>query len=469
MKNYLQAVTGWNPHHGCSTGKVDDDRSPWTRVSSKSRRRYVPKSTVCHSIGFRSSGRTMSRKGRGVALPPPDNNPYTCLSHVYTVLKGNSRGRKDLRQNRSKEPFPLKGKQKPTRIIRLPQNKCHVSRVQHGMKAARKKCNKKHHSRTNYTKVERNMMKKDIPGPFTRNVHFFMKNILQMMKNKAKETIETKQIKRKSRSRGNSSCAHKVTILSIGCRKIIYGAIIKGMKRKGIFRKHLHSLHNQLYPQLEDSMGMAIIYGALLRHQPTPHDTLTYNNYFTNVRQLNNESAISYISRFRDAMLLATSVGNSYSEGELIDLFLNGVNRDSKYSSQALALQSDRRHETLHPNNNIGLTMAQVEMCFTSLDEHVTKKRYNAFLSSDVCGYCGKPGHHESKCRKKFKDKKTKRVPLSEVTCHICKRKGHYANQCPSRHKPKEGGNTATSTDYAAMATNKDACCYSSVTSIPHV
>ena len=193
--------------------------------------------------------------------------------------------------------------------------------------------------------------------------------------------------------------------------------------------------------------------------QVTPQDKTTYNTFLQGIKQMNNETAISFISRFRDAKLLATSVGNTYEDPELIDLFLNSIHKESRYYSQALTLQSDRRRETL---SNIPvserLTLSQVEMCFTTLDEHNKKRRHTAFMSSTVCGYCGKPGHIEAKCRKKFRDKKSKnrtstqRTPrdISQITCHICKQKGHYANNCPKRGKDKESGNVAT--EFAAMA-----------------
>ena len=64
----------------------------------------------------------------------------------------------------------------------------------------------------------------------------------------------------------------------------------------------------------------------------TPSDVLRCEDAFNVTRQYANESATKYIARFRDAKLLAKSVGVIYAETKLIDKFLNSICLGTKYA-----------------------------------------------------------------------------------------------------------------------------------------
>jgi len=114
--------------------------------------------------------------------------------------------------------------------------------------------------------------------------------------------------------------------------------------------------------------------------------------------QIQNETSLAYILRFRRAHRFAVSVSNKYEEGETIDMFLSGITEASKYTAQKLECEADRRR-------NIPLSFSQVKMIFTAIDSAIPKRKHNANTTKHhtniKCNYCNKMGHLESNCRKK--------------------------------------------------------------------
>ena len=53
------------------------------------------------------------------------------------------------------------------------------------------------------------------------------------------------------------------------------------------------------------------------------------------------EYAISYIKRFQNANTLSVSLGNSYSEDQLIHTFLDNFEEGGKYSAQVASHQAE--------------------------------------------------------------------------------------------------------------------------------
>ena len=65
-----------------------------------------------------------------------------------------------------------------------------------------------------------------------------------------------------------------------------------------------------------------------------------YNRTFKQVTHKGGESAINYIKRFQNAHDLSVSVGNSYSEDQLIHTFLDNFHQGGKYSAQIASHQA---------------------------------------------------------------------------------------------------------------------------------
>ena len=103
----------------------------------------------------------------------------------------------------------------------------------------------------------------------------------------------------------------------------------------------------------------------------TPQDKINYENYFNSTKQGQSESVTKYIPRFRDAKLLAKSVGVTYSQTQIIDKFLNSLHRSTLYASSILNFQTQRRNEELTAGySNAALTLSEIEMSLLSLDEN---------------------------------------------------------------------------------------------------
>ena len=56
-------------------------------------------------------------------------------------------------------------------------------------------------------------------------------------------------------------------------------------------------------------------------------------------------AAINYIKRVQNAQALSVSVGNSYSEGQIMHTFLDNFQQSGKYSAQLASHQAELRRE----------------------------------------------------------------------------------------------------------------------------
>ena len=63
-------------------------------------------------------------------------------------------------------------------------------------------------------------------------------------------------------------------------------------------------------------------------------DKSIYDRTFQKVTHKGGESSINYIKSFQNAHTLSVSVGNSYSEDQLMHIFLDNFHQGGKYSAQ---------------------------------------------------------------------------------------------------------------------------------------
>ena len=80
-------------------------------------------------------------------------------------------------------------------------------------------------------------------------------------------------------------------------------------------------------------------------------DKSRYDRTFQQVTHKEGESAINYIKRFQNAQDLSVSVGNSYSEDQIMHTFLDNFHQDGKYSAQIASHQAELRREEKFPGN----------------------------------------------------------------------------------------------------------------------
>ena len=143
------------------------------------------------------------------------------------------------------------------------------------------------------------------------------------------------------------------------------------------------------------------------------------------------ESATKYIKRFRNAKLLAKSVGVEIEETTLIDKFLMSMSQDRRYGYVVRSFQTQRRHENLTPNYALAkLTMTEIESHLYAVDENSRANRNMANQTKSFDKNSIKSMHNN---RKKTYVKRD----LSEVTCYNCGKKGHISPNCPEPKKPR--------------------------------
>ena len=63
-------------------------------------------------------------------------------------------------------------------------------------------------------------------------------------------------------------------------------------------------------------------------------DKSRYDRTFQQVTHKGGESAINYIKIFQNAHALSVSLGNSYSEDQIMHTFLDNIHQSGKYSAQ---------------------------------------------------------------------------------------------------------------------------------------
>ena len=72
-------------------------------------------------------------------------------------------------------------------------------------------------------------------------------------------------------------------------------------------------------------------------------DESRYDSNFQQVTHKGGESAINYIKIFQNAHALSISVGNFYSEDQLMHTFLDNFHQGGEYSTQIASHQAELR------------------------------------------------------------------------------------------------------------------------------
>ena len=81
-------------------------------------------------------------------------------------------------------------------------------------------------------------------------------------------------------------------------------------------------------------------------------DKSIYDRTFQQVTHKGGESEINYIKRFQNAHALSVSVGNRYSEDQLMHTFLDNFYQGGKYSAQISSHQAELRREEKFTDQN---------------------------------------------------------------------------------------------------------------------
>ena len=96
-------------------------------------------------------------------------------------------------------------------------------------------------------------------------------------------------------------------------------------------------------------------------------DKSRYDRIFQQVTHKGGESTINYIKRFQNAQALSISVGNNYSEDQIMHTFLDNFQQSGKYSAQLSSHQAKLRREEMYPDQKC-LNISSMETEYLNLD-----------------------------------------------------------------------------------------------------
>ena len=96
-------------------------------------------------------------------------------------------------------------------------------------------------------------------------------------------------------------------------------------------------------------------------------DKSIYDRTFQQVTHKGGESAINYIKRFQNAQAFSVSVGNSYSEDQVMHTFLDNFHQSGKYSAQLASHQAELRREEKFPHQKC-LNISSLQTDYLNLD-----------------------------------------------------------------------------------------------------
>ena len=138
-------------------------------------------------------------------------------------------------------------------------------------------------------------------------------------------------------------------------------------------------------------------------------DKSIYDRTFKQVTQKRGESAINYIKRFQHAHALSVSVGNSYSEDQLMHKFLDKFHQGGKYSAQVASHQAElSREEKITHQKSLNISSLQTD--YLNLDSSSgfgsNSEREDAVQTK--CTFCGGTNHSAEKCFKRIRKEKEK-------------------------------------------------------------
>ena len=131
-------------------------------------------------------------------------------------------------------------------------------------------------------------------------------------------------------------------------------------------------------------------------------DKSRYDRTFQQVTHKGGESAINYIKIFQNAQAFSVSVGNSYSEDQIMHTFLDNFHQSGKYSAQLASHHTELRREELYPDQKC-LNISSFQTEYLNLDNSnsgSSKHNEKANYSQRKCTYCGIYNHSVEKCSK---------------------------------------------------------------------
>ena len=133
---------------------------------------------------------------------------------------------------------------------------------------------------------------------------------------------------------------------------------------------------------------------------------------------------MNYIKIFQNAHALSISVGNSYSEDQLMHTYMDNFHQSGKYPAQIASHQAElRREKQCTDQKSFNITSLQTD--YLDVDRSSGSGR-NSERAHDVqtkCTFCGGTNHYAEKYCKRIRQEKKKVIWLVLRTTY--ERNGH--------------------------------------------
>ena len=115
-----------------------------------------------------------------------------------------------------------------------------------------------------------------------------------------------------------------------------------------------------------------------------------YDRTFQQITHKGGKSTINYIKRFQNSHALSVSVGNSYSEYQLMHTFLDHFHQGGKYSAQIAIHQAELRREGKFTNQK-SLNISSLQTDYLNLVSSSCSSRNSerAHAVQKRCTFCG--------------------------------------------------------------------------------
>ena len=107
---------------------------------------------------------------------------------------------------------------------------------------------------------------------------------------------------------------------------------------------------------------------------------------------------------------MSVSVGNSYSEDQIMHTFLDNFHQSGKYSAQLAIHQAELRGEENYPDQKC-LNISSLQTDYLNLDNSLSgssSHNEKANSAQTKCTYCGLNNHSVEKCFKNIRKEKEK-------------------------------------------------------------
>ena len=118
-------------------------------------------------------------------------------------------------------------------------------------------------------------------------------------------------------------------------------------------------------------------------------DKSRYDRHFHKVTHKGVESAMNYITIFQNSQALSVSVGNNFSEDQLMHIFMYNFHQGGKYSAQVAIHQRELKIEEKFTDQKSLFSSLQTYHLNLDSSSGFRKNSERANLLQTMCTFCG--------------------------------------------------------------------------------